>query len=152
MTLNELLEELKNVKKGSYRRIELVRQAHTLKSSPVEITKRSIIVGRLGLNYKHIQDQELQQRLANPQEGAQQRSSWASKVENNDFLIVNNKTGAYYLEVYTARNTKHKAKVSYMVDNKEVSKESIQDYLLSSEKRSNSTLVFSIPIENILSI
>lgn len=133
----ELLNKIKNVKKGSYIKLKKIKNLGN------EIIKENELVVRLGINYNNISSN------INKDNGMRW-GSWVKGLEN--FIIEYN--GKYYLRVNSILNNKIKSKSKYLLNGIEVNKTDIVNLVKNKKdlEVSKGSLVYNINIENILDL
>jgi len=137
--------------KGQFVAIEWEREAKTLKrSNPPAILKRTKAVVRFGVNYDNI---------ARVKEGREDGTlpaenpgmSWGTWVEGCvNYLKEHN--GKYYLRCTIIHNDACKPKVAWTANGEAVEKDSILDFLASSEKQEHTGEVFDLCLNNLLTL
>lgn len=136
MLLNELIEKLETIKKGTFIHIEYKSEKELAKKygSP-KLEKFTNGCYRLGIAYSNLGPNKNVVTGDLP---------WGQFVLNN--YIIEHK-GRYYLRIYT---THHKSHSQYFLNGVETDKATLeQEY---NYKSSSPTLCFVVPIENILKL
>lgn len=144
---------LSNVRNGSYVCLHMSRMAETYKKlGELNITKDTQCVVRLGVRYGKIQDGQLQARLAEKAAAGENinKLPWGEWVEGSRYLIKHKEQ--LYLRCTVSRSPKHHSKVQYYQNGKLVSRDDIEYALTASEKKTNDELIFTIPLDSILSL
>lgn len=145
MLLQELINKLQNVKKGAFVKISYKSQPKLLKAHKEEqVEKVTNGVYRLGISYANMKINK------NKITGSLPFGEWVGGLEN--YIITHtNKNGETktYLRVYT---TKHHAKVKWVLNGQETTKQHLLDNGYFNENKSTHTELFIVPIENVISI
>lgn len=151
MKLNELNQKIENYKKGTY--IKMVHQSFPCTNKgQIDYHKRvrkvTSSVVRLGLEYSNLASQKGKETQGLPYGYFTKKNYIIENVKNNMF--------SQQLRVYLSKSVKHKAKVQWYLDDKEVTKEWLYDngYLTQAqyERKSSIDDCFNISIENIISL
>lgn len=138
MTLNEIIEFLKNYKGGTFLNIYYKSSKKLPKKygEPL-IEKYSSGVYRLGVKFSNLKENK--NRIVNER-------PWGVNVAYlENYLVEHN--GKYYLKIYT---TKHKTKTKYFINGNETTKTELEANF--GYKTSPKSAVFTIAIENILQL
>lgn len=140
---------LENYKVGTFVSIVTERSARVKKVAlDMNIVKRSKIVARLGINYDNISQTKMNRTIGNaPKEN--QGLVWG-KWEQFPYIIEHK--GTKYLRMYA---NKGQIQNEWFINGKQVSKDSLSNYLLSSETKpqtEDSIFTLSMKFDNIKSI
>lgn len=138
MTKQELINALKNYKKGTYIHIEYKsKKVLGKKYGEPLLEKKSSGCYRLGLKFANLKENK--NRVINER-------PWGVQVEYmENYLIEHN--GKYYLQVYT---TPHKTHTRYFLNGEETNKQELE--LNFKYKTSPKSSVFNIALENVLKL
>ena len=146
----ELAEQiLSNVKNGAYINIHMARSAETYKKlGELNIMKDTTSVVRLGVHYSRIQDEKIQSKVQAGEDTS--HLPWGQWVEGSRYLIEHN--GKFYLRCTVSRSPKHHSKVTYYKNGEIVEYADIESSLTAKEKNKNEELIFTISLDNIVSL
>lgn len=145
MTYQDVLNQIKAIKKGAFVRIAYKSNPHTLKAGRGEnIEKVSVGVYRIGIKYANMNiniNREIQ-----PLNG----KKWAAEDLIN-YILESDKNGEkrLYLRVYT---TKVKTRSEWSINGSETTKAALVERGLISDTKNGFTPCFDLAIENIISI
>jgi hypothetical protein len=143
MKLEELKEKLKAQKNGTYRLIAYTRACKVKKNSP-QIMKHTEGIFRVGCNYENLTSTK--EGRADGTLPSESQGLNGLVWEEFPNILKNPNTNKMYLRVEVSNDPR---KVTYTINGKEVSKESIKDSLYSSELKGSSTSVFNVNIDDI---
>lgn len=154
MTKNEILNHIKNVKKGTFTRIVYTSEP-TLsaagKKSGVSIIKHTEKVVRLGVKYQNMEAVKVAEALRT--EPKREVTPWCH-WEVEDILVKHNTKDAYYLSFSYAKDGAN-TRSEYYLNGKKVSVEELKEsgYIVPSYFKDKEVPVTQrINIENILEI
>lgn len=145
MTYQEVLNQIKAIRKGAFVRIAYKSNPHTLKAGRGEdIEKVSVGVYRIGIKYANLKINE--NKVIQPLNG----KKWAADDLIN-YVLESDKNGEkrFYLRVYT---TKIKTRSKWSINGLETTKAALVERGLISDTKSSFTPCFDLAIENIISI
>ena len=137
-------------KSGQFVSIHTKRPVKTKKAfSSIQLEKEASFVVRIGVNYDNIKTvQEKRDRGELPPENAGLKPNF--KWVKFPVLMQNEKNGEFYIRCTKGANTKPKSK--FLLNGIEVDKNSIAEYCLAQELKSNEAEVFDIKVSNIIEI
>ena len=155
MEKKEIQNKLAEIRNGTYTNITFMSDIIPNKENKEhKIQKVISAIVRLGVTYSHIEAESIQARKVADENGTPltEQLPWGNWDPDCRYLIEHK--GTYYLRCTTARNTKHRRYVKYLLDGVEVSKEEIIPLTRASEwtPREKEEYVFNPKIENILSL
>ena len=141
MNAQEILQKLKNTKKGTYVSLTKVKDLGN------DIIKESDMRIRVGVNYKNLKANKNKEIQPLP---------WGKWVKGLENLVVEHK-GNYYLRI-TSTNPNDLEKASdviatrYIQNGKEISKEEVINQIGEKKLTSNPSIVYNIKFDNIIRI
>ena len=153
MTINAILDAIKNVKNGTFVSVEYETIPTILASARnagIVITKRTRKVARLGVNYSHIA-RVIAGRIVSEQSGAVRANPYEWSVANTVAKNVNNDN--MYLHITNVPNGSH-TKSRWFLNGKEVAFENVVEYLTPSylRKGTEMPLIQKINLDNVIKI
>ena len=141
MNAQEILQKLKNTKKGTYVSLTKVKDLGN------DIIKESDMRIRVGVNYKNLKANKNKEIQPLP---------WGKWVKGLENLVVEHK-GNYYLRI-TSTNPNDLEKASdviatrYIQNGKEISKEEVINQIGEKKLTSSPSIVYNIKFDNIIRI
>ena len=137
-------------KSGQFVSIHTKRPVKTKKAfSNIQLEKEASFVVRIGVNYdniKTVQEKRASGELPPENAGLKPNFRWVKFP----VLMQNEKNGEFYVRCTKGANTKPKSK--FLLNGIEVDKNSIAEYCLAQELKSNEAEVFDIKVSNIIEI
>ena len=150
--INRIIKQALNTRKGVNVKLSWERACKTKKACTDAITKRTDTVGRIGIDYSN--RAVVKDMRANGDLPSQEQPIWHGKGQwvLFPYMFQHTITGCRYLRLYQGTGNAI-PKVQFFRNGEPVSKESLSDVLLASEKGSKDTsLCFCVKIEDMLSI
>jgi hypothetical protein len=151
-TINEIIDAAMKTRKGVNVNLSWERSCKVKKSCEDSITKRTDTVGRVGIDYNN-------QKIVNAMRESgdlpsKEQPIWYGKGVWVIFpyLIQHTVTNQLYLRLYQGTDANYRPTVQYFRNGEPVSRESVENDLLASEKRSDTRLCFCVKIEDMISI
>lgn len=151
-TINLIVDEVMATRKGVNVNLSWERDCKVKKTCSDVIRKRTESVGRVGIDYNN---REVVQKLRDAGELPEtEQPIWHGKGEWLIFpyIIRHTVTGQLYLRMYQGTNPNYRPTVQFFKNGQPVSKGEVEDMLLASEKRSDTSLCFCVKIEDMLRI
>ena len=137
-------------KKGTFATVEYSRPVKVKKGCPVEITKTTVARNvRIGAQYDALKSVQLAKGVTTTAQAHELNTGLKGfEWENYPTILKSTKTGAQYVRVETNSNTRFES--VYTVNGREVSKESVENYFLASEKsKGELPVVMNIKLDTI---
>ena len=137
-------------KKGTFATVEYSRPVKVKKGCPVEINKTTVARNvRIGAQYDALKAvQEAKGVTTTAQAHELNTGLKGFEWENYPTILKSTKTGAQYVRVETNSNTKFES--IYTVNGREVSRASVEQYFLASEKsKGEMPVVMNIKLDSI---
>lgn len=155
MTLNELMEKVNKIRKGTFTRIVYTTEP-TLsaagRKAGVTVIKKTEKVVRLGVQYNNIE--AVKEAEAARTEPKRETAAWCHWIVK-DILAKHNTKEAYYLSFAYAKDG-HNTKTQYFLNDKPITKAELQDsgYVIPSYFTSNGDIpvVQKVNIDNIVEL
>ena len=150
MKRNEITAKLQTIRNGAYTNITFISDVCSNKDyKDRKVQKIVSAVVRLGVQYSHIQVEEIQSRQKDGL-STEEKLPWGEWDIDCPYLISHKDN--YYLRCTVSRSPNHHRKVRYLVDGVEVTKEEAMLYTRPSEWNKKEEYVYNPKIDNILSL
>lgn len=156
MTINAVLDAIKNVKSGTFIRMEYETAPSTTaaaKKSGVRVSKHTTKVARLGVNYNHIA-QVIAKDIIHQASGVEKQERENPYVwDLKDIIARNINNGNLYLHITNVPENSHTIS-EWFVDGRRVDVEEAKQYIVPSyfNKSGELPIVQKININNIIKI
>jgi len=151
MKKENILEIVKNIRKGTNTKIAWHRKCKTKKDFKGVISKRVEAIGRLGIDYNNQKKVIEKRNIGQLPESPEPIWGGIGEFIEYPYLIRHTKTGQLYLRLYN--NTGQTPnKVQYYQDGQPVDFFGVRDVLLASEKKEKSGDCFCCKLDDVLSI
>jgi len=152
MELGTVQKVVENTPKGANIICEWVRQAKVLKGCAHAIDKHVRMVGRCGIDYDKQAAVIAKRENGDLPEQSQPIWHGAGEWAIFPFLIRHKKTGQLYLRLYNGTSAKVPVVVEWLMDGDVVSYETVEPFLLASEKNDDKGDCFCCKIEDLIRI
>jgi len=151
-TVNELVDSALDTRKGVNVKLEWRRDCKTKKTCNDRIEKLVKSVGRLGIDYDN--QAVVQFKRESGELPVESHPIWYGKGEWLIFpyLIRHTVTNCLYLRLYAGTSKTFKPSATYFKNGIEVSFDSLQDVLMSTEKRAKSGDCFCVKLDDMIAI
>lgn len=142
-----ILERIKNKRKGAFTSV-VFRSTNkpSAQFKGVNLEKITTCVVRLGIQYANLSSVKV--AIENGERGEVGSLPWGNWVEGYENLLISHKD-SLYVRFYSAPNDVH---TKYLVDGKEVSKETYKGYLTPSDAKRTSSDTMTVKLDNIIEV
>ena len=150
--VNEIIAKAIATAKGVNVKLAWERDCKTKKDCTDIIRKRTNTVGRVGIDYNN--RAIVQQLRESGDLPSEEQPIWHGKGQwvNFPYVLRHIVTNQKYLRLYQGTNENAKPSVQFFRNGQLVGKSELEDILLASEKRHDTSLCFCVKIEDMLDI
>ena len=149
MDIAQVNAVMETAPKGANIVLSWIRDAKTRKNAP-KVRKAVRMVGRIGVEYDNLAS-VVEKRSNGELPKENKGETWWEWVKH-PFLVQHKRTKQQYVRMYSGTSKKTVAKRQFFVDGEAVSFESVEEYLLASEKKSSHGDTFMVKIEDLTAI